>query len=96
MGGASRSRTDNFEGSCLGHAGMAYEIIRLFEITDVRSKRIFAMASHESGIVTFGKNLEDAFDVLMCARELPQPCDAGRQYAGYSGQNARTPRQPAE
>jgi hypothetical protein len=28
------------------------------------------MAGHEGGIVTFGKNLEDAFDVLIRAREL--------------------------
>ena len=60
------------------------------------AEQIFAMAGHEAGIVTFGKNLEDAFDVLMRARELPQPCDAGRQYAGHSGQNARAPRQHAE
>ena len=46
---------------------------------------------YEGGIVTFGKNLEDAFDVLMRARELPKPCDAGRQYAGQNGQNARAP-----
>jgi hypothetical protein len=39
--------------------------------------------------VTFGKNLENAFDVLMRARGLPQPCDGGRQYA-------RAPRQRAD
>jgi hypothetical protein len=31
------------------------------------------MAGHDGGIVIFGKNLEDAFGVLMRARELPQP-----------------------
>jgi len=70
---------------------MAYEIMRLFKMSDVRSRKIFAMAGHEAGIVTFGKDLQEAFDVLMCARELPQPCKAGRQYAGRSGQNARAP-----
>jgi hypothetical protein len=75
---------------------MAYEIVRLFEVSDVRSKKIFAMAGHEDGIVTFGKNLQAAFGVLMHARELPQPCDAGQQYAGHSGQNARAPRQPTK
>ena len=55
-----------------------------------------ATAGHEGGIVAFGKNLQNAFDVLMCARELAQPCDAGRQYAGHSGQNARAPRQRAD
>ena len=72
-----------------GTPEMAYEISRLFTVSDVPTRQIFAMAGHEAGIVTFGKNLEDAFDVLTCARELPQPCDAGRQYAG-------APRQPAE
>ena len=47
-----------------GTPGMAYEIIRLFEISDVRSKKIFVMSGHQDGIVAFGKNLEDAFDVL--------------------------------
>ena len=71
-----------------GTPEMACEIIRLFKGTDVQSRKILVMAGHEGGIVTSGKNLEDAFDVLMRARELPQPCDAGRQYAG--------PRQHAE
>ena len=30
---------------------------------------IFVMAGHEAGIVTFGKNFEDAFDVLMRERK---------------------------
>ena len=52
-----------------GTPEMAYEIMRLFEQTDVRSKKNFVMAGHKDGIVAFGKNLEDAFDVLMRARE---------------------------
>ena len=72
-----------------GTPEMAYEIIRLFEISHVRSKKIFVMAGHQGGIVAFGKNLEDAFGALMRARELPQPCDAEWQYA-------RTPRQRAD
>ena len=62
-----------------GTPEMAYEIVRLFTVSDVRNRQIFVMAGHEGGIVTFGKNLEDTFDVLMRAREFPQPCDAGRQ-----------------
>jgi hypothetical protein len=50
---------------------MAYEIMRLFEASDVRSRKMLVMAGHESGIVSFGENLEEAFDVLMRARELP-------------------------
>jgi ribulose-5-phosphate 4-epimerase/fuculose-1-phosphate aldolase len=53
-----------------GTPEMAYEIIRLFEVSDVRSKKIFLMGGHQAGIVAFGKNLEDAFDVLMREREM--------------------------
>ena len=34
---------------------MAYEIMRLFTVNDVRSRKIFVMAGHEGGIVTFKK-----------------------------------------
>lgn len=53
-----------------GTAEMAYEIMRLFHVSDVRSKKIFVMGGHEEGVVAFGKNLGDAFEVLMRAREL--------------------------
>jgi ribulose-5-phosphate 4-epimerase/fuculose-1-phosphate aldolase len=68
-----------------GTPEMAYEIMRLFKGTNVRSRKILVMAGHEGGIMTFGKNLEEAFGVLMRARELTQPCNAGRQYAGHGG-----------
>ena len=51
-----------------GTPEMAYEIMRLFKASDVRSRQIFVMAGHESGIVVFGNTLEEAFDVLMRAR----------------------------
>ena len=52
-----------------GTPEMAYEIIRLFKANeDVRSKKFFVMAGHQDGIVAFGKNLEDAFNVLMCQK----------------------------
>ena len=57
-----------------GTPAMAYEIIRLFKMSDVRSRRIFVMAGHEAGIVTFGRNLEDAFDVVMRERIESSPC----------------------
>ena len=57
-----------------GTPEMAYEIVRLFKVSDVRSRQIFAMAGHEGGIVTFGENLEDAFDVLMRERRESSPC----------------------
>jgi len=48
-----------------GTPEMAYEIIRLFQISDVGSEEIFVMEGHQDGIVTFGKSLEEAFQVLM-------------------------------
>jgi L-ribulose-5-phosphate 4-epimerase len=78
-------------GISYGTPEMAYEIMRLFTVTDVRSRKIFVMAGHEGGILAFGKNLEEAFEVVMRERELVQPCDGGRQHAGHSGQNTRAP-----
>ena len=57
-----------------GTPEMAYEIMRLFTVSDVRSRKIFVMAGHEGGIVTFGENLEDAFDVLTRERGESSPC----------------------
>ncbi len=48
-----------------GTPEMAGEIGRLFRETDVRERRILAMAGHEDGLVTFGANLEDALHVLL-------------------------------
>jgi len=48
-----------------GTTDMAREVTRLFEVTDVQSGKIFVMAGHEGGIVTFGKDLEEALSVLM-------------------------------
>jgi len=53
-----------------GTPEMAYEIIRLFQISDVRNEKIFVMAGHQAGIVTFGKNLEEAFQVLMRVKRI--------------------------
>jgi ribulose-5-phosphate 4-epimerase/fuculose-1-phosphate aldolase len=56
-----------------GTPEMAYEIMRLFNETDVGSRKILVMAGHEAGIVTFGKDFEEAFQVLIRERELSQP-----------------------
>jgi hypothetical protein len=40
-----------------------------FPRTDVQSRKIVVMAGHEGGIVTFGKDLEKAFAVLVRERE---------------------------
>ena len=57
-----------------GTPEMAYEIMRLFAVSDMRSREIFVMAGHEGGIVAFGKNFEDAFEVLMRERTGSSPC----------------------
>ena len=57
-----------------GTPEMAYEIARLFDTTDLRSREILVMGGHESGILTFGKNLKYAFEVLMRERSESSPC----------------------
>jgi ribulose-5-phosphate 4-epimerase/fuculose-1-phosphate aldolase len=52
-----------------GTPEMAFEIMRLFKASDVRTRNILVMAGHEGGIVAFGKNLEEAFAVLVRERE---------------------------
>lgn len=48
-----------------GTPEMAKEIIRLFEETDVNQQKILVMAGHKEGIITFGKDLEEAGNVLL-------------------------------
>jgi hypothetical protein len=48
--------------------------MRLFRVTDLHSRKILAMAGHEGGVVTFGKDLEEAFTVLMHERRGSSPC----------------------
>jgi L-ribulose-5-phosphate 4-epimerase len=52
-----------------GTPEMAYEIIHLFKTSDVQKRKILVMAGHEGGIIAFGKTLEEAFGVLVRARE---------------------------
>jgi ribulose-5-phosphate 4-epimerase/fuculose-1-phosphate aldolase len=61
------------QAAAYGTPQMAYEIIRLFDVSDVRTRKIFVMAGHEGGIVTFGKNFEDAFDILTRERKASSP-----------------------
>jgi L-ribulose-5-phosphate 4-epimerase len=62
------------EAVAYGTPEMADEIMRLFKASDVQSRETLVMAGHESGIMTFGKNLEEAFDVLMRERRELSPC----------------------
>jgi ribulose-5-phosphate 4-epimerase/fuculose-1-phosphate aldolase len=52
-----------------GTPELAYEIMQLFKHTDVQSRKIVVMAGHQGGIVTFGKDLEEACAVLMHERK---------------------------
>jgi L-ribulose-5-phosphate 4-epimerase len=51
-----------------GTPEMASEVTRLFKVTDVQSRKILIMAGHEGGIVAFGRDLEEAFAVLIRER----------------------------
>lgn len=48
-----------------GTTEMAEAVRNLFKFTDVKSRRIFAMAAHAGGVVAFGKNLAEAFGALV-------------------------------
>ncbi len=52
-----------------GTPEIANEIMQLFTRTNLRSRKTVVMAGHEGGIVTFGKDLEEAFAVLMRERK---------------------------
>jgi L-ribulose-5-phosphate 4-epimerase len=47
-----------------GTPEMAYAVRHLFEATDVEKRKIFVMAAHDGGLVSFGKDLQDAFGIL--------------------------------
>jgi L-ribulose-5-phosphate 4-epimerase len=53
-----------------GTPEMAYEVMRLFKVTDVQSRKILVMAGHEGGIIAFGKDLEKAFAVLQAVSKF--------------------------
>ncbi len=48
-----------------GTPEMAHEIQRLYRESNLRDCKIVAMAGHEDGIVAFGNNLEEAYQVLL-------------------------------
>jgi ribulose-5-phosphate 4-epimerase/fuculose-1-phosphate aldolase len=52
-----------------GTPQLAYEIMHLFKQSDLRSRKILVMAGHAAGILTFGKDPEEAFAVLMHERK---------------------------
>jgi L-ribulose-5-phosphate 4-epimerase len=48
-----------------GTPEMACEVMRLFRTTDVRTRKILVMTGHEGGMIAFGKDLAEAFAILM-------------------------------
>jgi L-ribulose-5-phosphate 4-epimerase len=48
-----------------GTAGLAKDIFRLFEETDVLKKKIIVMAGDRAGLITFGNDMDEAINVLM-------------------------------
>jgi hypothetical protein len=48
-----------------GTAGLAKDILRLFEDSDVIEKRIIVMAGDRAGILSFGNDMDEAVNVLM-------------------------------
>ena len=50
-----------------GTPAMANEIVRLFKETDLASEKIFVMGGHQEGIVSFGKNANEAGKLLLAA-----------------------------
>ncbi len=48
-----------------GTPQMAQEIQRLYEQSDLKTKKMVVMAGHKEGIITFGKSLNEAKEVLL-------------------------------
>jgi len=51
-------------GAEYGTPEIANEVKRLFIETDLMEKKIFVMAGHEDGVISFGKDLKEAWDIL--------------------------------
>jgi L-ribulose-5-phosphate 4-epimerase len=51
-----------------GTPEMAYAVRSLFDTTDVKSGKLFVMAAHAGGVVTFGKHLPEAFGIIERAK----------------------------
>ncbi len=47
-----------------GTTAMTREIQRLFRETNLSEQKIFAMGGHEEGIVAFGKDLDEARNII--------------------------------
>jgi L-ribulose-5-phosphate 4-epimerase len=60
-----------------GTPEMAREVQRLFRETDLRSRKIFAMAGHRDGIIVFGENFRQVLATLEIGKDrkpVPRSC----------------------
>ena len=48
-----------------GTSEMALEVKKLYQNTDLQNQKILVMLGHEDGIITFGKDLEEATNILL-------------------------------
>ena len=48
-----------------GTPAMARGVLQLFKETDVKRLKVFVMAGHEEGVVSFGKNLNEAGAIII-------------------------------
>jgi L-ribulose-5-phosphate 4-epimerase len=51
-----------------GTPELAYEIRALFKNSDVQNRKVVVLAGHKSGIITFGKDLDEALAILIRER----------------------------
>jgi L-ribulose-5-phosphate 4-epimerase len=60
-----------------GTPEMAREVQRLFRETDLRTRKIFAMAGHRDGIIVFGENFRQVLATLEIGKDrkpVPRSC----------------------
>jgi hypothetical protein len=48
-----------------GTPAMAFDIMRLYNETNLPEKKIIVMAGHPEGIIAFGKDMEEAGSILL-------------------------------
>ncbi len=55
-----------------GTPEMARAVRHLFETTNLRERKVFAMAGHREGVIAFGKHLPDAYAALQGAAQTAE------------------------
>lgn len=52
------------EGIAYGSIEMAMEVKRLYQTSSLQQGKCLVMAGHEDGLISFGKDLDNAFDIM--------------------------------